>query len=82
MADIKSIRSLNLAEPPSCIAFCPSRPNYFVVGTYLLHQNAQSEGAHLGSDGDSTQGSTIDDVNNGQKRTGSLSLYELDGDRV
>ena len=37
MTALPSIRSLTLHQPPSCIAFCPTQPQYFVVGTYFLH---------------------------------------------
>ncbi|KAF2173581.1 hypothetical protein M409DRAFT_15859 [Zasmidium cellare ATCC 36951] len=41
MALITSLKSLTLDLPPSCIAFCPRRPQLFVVGTYHLHRKEQ-----------------------------------------
>lgn len=37
MTSIKSVSSITLDLPPSCISFCPTRPQFFVVGTYFLH---------------------------------------------
>jgi hypothetical protein len=47
--------------PPSCIEFCPSAPDYFVVGTYNLVRNAEQE----------------ESSGKPQSRNGSLVLYKL-----
>lgn len=41
--DAVSIHSTSLEIPPSAVAFCPSHPNYYVVGTYFLHPMAPGE---------------------------------------
>ncbi|RCI11605.1 hypothetical protein L249_7516 [Ophiocordyceps polyrhachis-furcata BCC 54312] len=43
MATISPKTSLTLHLPPSCLQTCPFDPAYFVVGTYNLHQAAESE---------------------------------------
>lgn len=40
---IKSITSRILDLPPSCIAFVPTHPRLFVVGTYYLHPREEQE---------------------------------------
>lgn len=90
MSTVSSTASLMLDLPPSCIAFCPSRPQLFVVGTYFLHpRDPQSQ--KTSSFGDSTDADqTEEDItsvpddksqaNQEQKRTGSLILFRLDRD--
>jgi len=77
MTTIKSISSLTLEEPPSCIAFCPTQPDYFVVGTYLLHE-AKDGGTSAceGTENDHDASAPA------QKRSGSLILYRLSGGKV
>jgi diphthine methyl ester acylhydrolase len=73
MALIPSLKALTLDLPPSCIAFCPSRPQFFVVGTYLLHPRTGDDGSNISDAGrDSMQ----------QVRTGSLILFRLGDDDV
>lgn len=60
--EISSAKSTILDIPPSAVAFCPSHPKYYVVGTYLLHRNNEGQES---SDGP-------------QKRTGTLILYKLE----
>lgn len=60
---ITSEKSTVLDIPPSATAFCPSHPEFYVVGTYFLHRN---EDGQEPSDGP-------------QKRTGTLILYRLEG---
>ncbi|TKA62370.1 hypothetical protein B0A55_11547 [Friedmanniomyces simplex] len=84
MTSISSTRSLNLDLPPSCIAFCPTQPRLFVVGTYHLHDSttAKEEPASSAAEGEA---SDHEDgaVEAAQKRSGSLILYELlDGDEI
>lgn len=39
--NITSSTSTVLGLPPSAVAFCPSHPQYYVVGTYFLHPNTE-----------------------------------------
>ncbi|KAL0257818.1 Prohibitin-2, subunit of the prohibitin complex (Phb1p-Phb2p) [Diplodia seriata] len=71
MASIKSIRSLTLDIPPSCIEFVPGHPELFVVGTYYLEKN---------NDGENTTAEQID--GQPQQRTGSLLLFKLEGNEL
>lgn len=41
--DVVSSQSTTLELPPSAVAFCPSHPRYYVVGTYFLHPTAPGE---------------------------------------
>ena len=77
MAAITSIRSLTLDLPPSCIAFCPTLPQCFVVGTYFLHPEEEQQSA-AAQDDEVT--SADEDVQ--QKRSGSLILFRLEGDEM
>lgn len=83
MALIQSLASLTLDLPPSCIAFCPSKPHFFVVGTYLLHpKEQQSAGANTAAAGDDeSDGSIQQEGESGQLRTGSLILFRLEDDQ-
>lgn len=65
---LKSLQTLILDLPPSCIEFCPSYPDYFVVGTYDLQKHSTAEIEK------SSQPS--------QKRNGSLIVFHLDGENV
>lgn len=38
--------TLFLDQPPSCLEFCPTAPDYFVVGTYLLTEIGQGAETH------------------------------------
>lgn len=64
MASIASLVSRTLALPPSCIVFCPTQPDLFVVGTYFLHkqENALANGEAVPP----------------QKRTGSLIVFHIE----
>ncbi|KAK3110006.1 hypothetical protein LTR53_016156 [Teratosphaeriaceae sp. CCFEE 6253] len=75
MTSISSIRQLTLGLPPSCIAFCPTRPQYFVIGTYHLLSNATAP------NGDAT-GDAEESEHGPQSRSGSLMLYELKDDEI
>jgi len=82
MAVVKPIVSLMLDLPPACISFCPTQPQYFVVGTYLLHhdddRSVTSEGINAAEASDSARsvGATR------QRRSGSLQLYQLQDDEM
>lgn len=60
---LSSSKSTNLELPPSAVAFSPSHPEYYVVGTYFLHPKEDEDAP---SDAP-------------QKRTGTLILYRLEG---
>lgn len=47
MQSPSSITTVFLDQPPSCLQFCPSNPNYFVVGTYLLSEIKALEGDEI-----------------------------------
>ena len=38
-----SLVTVFLDQPPSCLEFYPTAPDYFVVGTYLLSETTQDE---------------------------------------
>jgi diphthamide biosynthesis protein 7 len=77
MATVASNHSLTIELPPSCVAFCPTRPEYFVAGTYYLHPADQGESDGGGKTGD---GDVAGSAGGGQKRSGSLMLFKVDGD--
>ena len=76
MASVPSLQSLTLDLPPSCIAFCPTRPDLFVVGTYFLHPREEETGGTGEENGVDAQAPLA------QKRTGSLVIYSLGEDGV
>ncbi|USW55947.1 Putative WD40/YVTN repeat-like-containing domain superfamily [Septoria linicola] len=82
MAELKSLRSLTLDLPPSCIQFCPTKPRLFVVGTYFLHRNDLQgyESAQPDDTVDALSTESAEVSQASQKRTGSLILYELSQD--
>ncbi|KAI1804624.1 hypothetical protein F4811DRAFT_519206 [Daldinia bambusicola] len=71
---ITPLKSLTLDLPPSCIEFCPSHPDYFVVGTYNLQKEDKDK-----ADADMT--TEADDepqqIKKTQTRNGSLVLFKL-----
>lgn len=66
MTAVSSLLSQTLPLPPSCIAFCPTQPSIFIVGTYFLHKD---EPAII-------NGKSMP----WQKRTGSLILFRLESE--
>lgn len=40
----KSVITVFLDQPPSCLEFCPEVPDHFVVGTYLLSETENEDG--------------------------------------
>jgi diphthine methyl ester acylhydrolase len=76
MADsplMKSLVTLTLELPPSCIEFCPAFPEYFVIGTYDLQKD---EGAQANEEISATN------QQQSQTRHGSLVTFRLIGDKV
>ncbi|QKX62971.1 uncharacterized protein TRUGW13939_10139 [Talaromyces rugulosus] len=50
MSTIQNIHSLTtqiLHRPPSCLEFCPDDPDYFIIGTYLLHEETDDESPQI-----------------------------------
>jgi len=84
MTPTSSTRSLILDLPPSCIAFCPTQPHLFVVGTYYLHDSTTTKTETSSSAAGSHQISDHqDDTSNpSQTRSGSLIVYELNDDEM
>lgn len=86
MTSISSIESFTLDLPPSCIAFCPTQPQIFVVGTYYLHHKDQQTVSTTPRDevGVNTRDGTPTDIleieQGVQVRTGSLILFRLEGE--
>jgi diphthamide biosynthesis protein 7 len=67
--EITSETSTVLDLPPSAVAFCPSHPEFYVVGTYFLHpKEDDGESKPIEASGEAPQ-----------KRTGTLILYRLEG---
>lgn len=80
MTSISSISHLTLDLPPSCIAFCPTQPEHFVVGTYYLHPKQEKQNTADGDEDGSAPADGGDETR--QRRSGSLILYQLIGDSV
>jgi hypothetical protein len=73
MTSIKSLCSLTLDLPPSCIEFWPSDSEYAIVGTYNLEKQTEQEQPDAAQDGEQKKS---------QSRNGSLILVHVDGDNV
>lgn len=80
MTSIPSITRLELDLPPSCIAFCPTQPSLFVVGTYHLHREQDTKKGATQGDEDAKGSSPV--AGGQQRRSGTLDLFQLDGDNV
>lgn len=85
MTTISSLRSHTLVDPPSCIAFCPSQPEYFVVGTYFLHPKASDDSQDNDDDHDvKNEDEALEDeapISSGpQKRDGRLIVHRVSDD--
>jgi hypothetical protein len=78
--EITSETSTVLDLPPSAVAFCPSRPEYYVVGTYFLHPKENNNDGNSNSNGNGNSNSEESSSSEApQKRTGTLILYRLEG---
>jgi diphthamide biosynthesis protein 7 len=73
MTTIESLRSIILDLPPSCIEFCPSAPQYAIIGTYNLEKHEDQEGQEAVIKGGQKTS---------QQRNGSLILVRVTGDDV
>ncbi|KAH0005822.1 WD40 repeat-like protein, partial [Aureobasidium melanogenum] len=80
MTAISSIQSLILDLPPSCIEFCSTSRDYFVVGTYFLEKKEQDVGVEI--DAGDEEENTGDTDKKPQTRIGSLILFKVEGDEV
>jgi diphthamide biosynthesis protein 7 len=80
MTTISSLRSQTLIDPPSCIAFCPSQPEYFVVGTYFLHSKASDDKQHVDDDGNTETKDETPNSSGPQKRDGRLIVHRVSKD--
>ncbi|KAH0399657.1 WD40 repeat-like protein, partial [Aureobasidium melanogenum] len=80
MTSISSTQSLIIDLPPSCIEFCPTSRDHFVVGTYFLEKKEQDDGVE--DDAGDEEENTGDTDKKPQTRTGSLILFKVEGDEV
>ncbi|EFR02877.1 hypothetical protein MGYG_05878 [Nannizzia gypsea CBS 118893] len=60
--DSSSFSTIFLDQPPSCLQFCPTAPDFVIVGTYLL----------------TVDESNANDSSPESSRSGSLQLFKLD----
>ncbi|KAI1332190.1 hypothetical protein F5Y16DRAFT_407505 [Xylariaceae sp. FL0255] len=72
---IASLHSSILDLPPSCIEFCPAHLDYFVVGTYNLHEDESSKG--VDNELDSEESAAPSSTSKPQSRNGSLLVFQL-----
>ncbi|KAI1181010.1 hypothetical protein F4777DRAFT_182897 [Nemania sp. FL0916] len=71
---IKSLRSLTLDLPPSCIEFCPAHPDHLVIGTYNLQtEEPATEEGNENSDNEAN----YKKPKKPQSRNGSLVVFRL-----
>ncbi|KEQ67727.1 WD40 repeat-like protein [Aureobasidium melanogenum CBS 110374] len=80
MTSITSSQSLVLDLPPSCIEFCPTSRDYFVVGTYFLEKKEQDASVENATGEEEEKSEDTD--KKPQTRTGSLILFKIEGDEV
>lgn len=66
---IRSLQSVALDQPPSCVEFVPSHQGFFVVGTYHLDTDLEKEEDFSANDSQRTVK---------QSRSGSLVLLNLE----
>ena len=78
MTSISSLERLTLDLPPACIAFCPTEPEYFVIGTYHLHRKENQASENSGEDASASPSCQTEQ----QKRSGTLELFRLQGEHV
>jgi diphthamide biosynthesis protein 7 len=76
MTTTESLRSIILDLPPSCIEFCPSAPQYAIIGTYNLEKQEDQQ------DQEGQEAVVEGGQKTGQQRNGSLILARVTGDDV
>jgi len=76
MTSIKSTYRSELPLPPSCVAFFPLDPKYFVVGTYYLERNEDQGEEDTSAENESRQ------EPKSQSRHGTLIVNEIRGDEM
>lgn len=82
MADIKSLHSLILDLPPSCIEFWPVDDQYAVIGTYNLEKgNTEVQNGDNDPDGEGNEQNFTSEKQK-QERNGSLILIKVVGDEM
>ncbi|CRG88199.1 Isoleucine--tRNA ligase [Talaromyces islandicus] len=69
-----SLTTQILNQPPSCLEFCPDSPDYFIIGTYLLHEDKDDESAIKQTKTGSLQLWHLDAANHEPKQKQLLSL--------
>ncbi|KAI9147868.1 Armadillo-type fold domain containing [Paramyrothecium foliicola] len=74
---ISSKVSLTIDLPPSCIQFCASHPEYFVVGTYNLEKNEIPT-----SRGDGEDEEVLEQTKQTQSRNGSILVFRAKDDTL
>ncbi|KAK6854743.1 WD-40 repeat-containing protein [Apiospora arundinis] len=79
---VHSQQSLTLDLPPSCIEFCPTHPQYFVVGTYNLQKDDGAPTEDINADSDDDDDTIQVAARQSQNRNGSLVVFQLDDDEV
>ncbi|KAF2659693.1 WD40 repeat-like protein [Lophiostoma macrostomum CBS 122681] len=77
MSSIKSLDTVILDLPPSCIEFDRRHPEYAIVGTYNLEKSSEEDNIARNDDA-----STIGEAKTPQSRNGSLILIKVSGDEV
>lgn len=82
MVSNSSINSLVLDLPPSCIAFCPTQPDLFAVGTYYLHPREGSQNKNGISVREEAEDIQTSITSAPQKRSGNVILFRLENDGV
>jgi len=68
---INSTYRSELPLPPSCVAFSPTQPAFFVVGTYYLERSE-----------DQASENVSEEAPKAQSRHGSLILNEVEGETM
>jgi diphthine methyl ester acylhydrolase len=71
---VSSLITKFLDQPPSCLKFCPQDPDYFMVGTYLLHDLTPEQKQQQQSDQENASSTPAIK----QTKTGTLQLWHLD----
>lgn len=74
---IRSLQSMILDLPPSCVEFCPRYPSHFLVGTYYLETSeAEVKDTEKNNDGDEIEVEV--EAKQAQSKSGSIIVFELE----